>query len=123
MNRVKIAEKEREGLEGEKIAAEAYLFKDAERLGSQSKIFQRFMHDGQVSQTFHSTACRVFCQGKLCVLVLHAVNGSRCMCQGWHAVVDGFLLTTLHYNSIGHQSHPSDRRCAEVALSEDCSAT
>lgn len=50
VNRVKIAEKEREGLEGEKIAAEAYLFKDAERLGAQSKIFQRFMHDGQVSQ-------------------------------------------------------------------------
>ena len=50
VNRVKIAEKERQGLEGEKIAAEAYLFKDAERLGAQSKIFQRFMHDGQVSQ-------------------------------------------------------------------------
>lgn len=49
MNRVKIAEKEREGLEGEKLAAEAYLHKDAERLGTQSKIFQRFMHDGQVS--------------------------------------------------------------------------
>lgn len=48
VNRVKIAEKEREGLEGEKIAAEAYLHKDAERLGTQSKIFQRFMHDGQV---------------------------------------------------------------------------
>jgi len=47
---VKIAEKEREGLEGEKIAAEAYLYKDAERLGTQSKIFQRFMHDGQVCQ-------------------------------------------------------------------------
>lgn len=50
VHRVKIAEKEREGLEGEKIAAEAYLSKDAERLGAQSKIFQRFMHDGQVSQ-------------------------------------------------------------------------
>lgn len=49
VNRVKIAEKEREGLEGEKLAAEAYLHKDAERLGTQSKIFQRFMHDGQVS--------------------------------------------------------------------------
>ena len=48
VNRVKIAEKEREGLEGEKIAAEAYLHKDAERLRIQSKIFQRFMHDGQV---------------------------------------------------------------------------
>ena len=52
VNRVKIAEKEREGLEGEKIAAEAYLYKDAERLGSQSKIFQRFMHDGQVCWLF-----------------------------------------------------------------------
>ncbi|KAL0027544.1 hypothetical protein WJX77_009918 [Trebouxia sp. C0004] len=51
VNRVKIAEKEREGLEGEKIAAEAYLFKDAERLGAQSKIFQRFMHDGQRNLT------------------------------------------------------------------------
>lgn len=49
VNRVKIAEKEQEGLEGEKIAAEAYLHKDAERLGTQSKIFQRFMHDGQVT--------------------------------------------------------------------------
>lgn len=49
MNRVKIVEKEREGLEGEKLAAEAYLHKDAERLGTQSKIFQRFMSDGQVS--------------------------------------------------------------------------
>ena len=46
---MKIAEKELEGLEGEKIAAEAYLLKDAERLGIQSKIFQRFMHDGQVT--------------------------------------------------------------------------
>ena len=64
VNRVKIAEKEREGLEGEKIAAEAYLFKDAERLGSQSKIFQRFMHDGQVSQTFLSVACSVSCQAE-----------------------------------------------------------
>ena len=52
VNRVKIAEKEREGLEGEKIAAEAYLFKDADRLGTQSKIFQRFMHDGQVCRTY-----------------------------------------------------------------------
>ena len=51
VNRVKIAEKEREGLEGEKIAAEAYLHKDAERLGTQSKIFQRFMHDGQLTLT------------------------------------------------------------------------
>lgn len=48
VNRVKIVEKEREGLEGEKMAAEAYLHKDAERLGTQSKIFQRFMSDGQV---------------------------------------------------------------------------
>lgn len=48
MNRVKLVEKEREGLEGEKMAAEAYLHKDAERLGTQSKIFQRFMSDGQV---------------------------------------------------------------------------
>ena len=49
VNRVKIVEKEREGLEGEKLAAEAYLHKDAERLSTQSKIFQRFMSDGQVS--------------------------------------------------------------------------
>ena len=48
VNRVKIVEKEREGLEGEKMAAEAYIHKDAERLGTQSKIFQRFMSDGQV---------------------------------------------------------------------------
>lgn len=48
VNRVKIVEKEREGLEGEKMAAEAYVYKDAERLGTQSKIFQRFMSDGQV---------------------------------------------------------------------------
>ena len=51
VNRVKIAEKEREGLEGEKVAAEAYLHKDAERLGTQSKIFERFMHDGQVNSS------------------------------------------------------------------------
>ena len=56
VNRVKIAEKEREGLEGEKLAAEAYLHKDAERLGTQSKIFQRFMHDGQVRHACQSGA-------------------------------------------------------------------
>ena len=67
VNRVKIAEKEREGLEGEKLAAEAYLFKDAERLGAQSKIFQRFMHDGQVQHTI--IALRLACAEALALLL------------------------------------------------------
>jgi len=70
VNRVKIAEKEREGLEGEKIAAEAYLFKDAERLGAQSKIFQRFMHDGQVSQRTQYCYVHIQAFGGACTPVL-----------------------------------------------------
>ena len=57
VNRVKIVEKEREGLEGEKMAAEAYVHKDAERLGTQSKIFQRFMSDGQVGTLDKYSSC------------------------------------------------------------------
>ena len=60
VNRVKIVEKEREGLEGEKMAAEAYVYKDAERLGTQSKIFQRFMSDGQVG-TLDRQVLFLFC--------------------------------------------------------------
>lgn len=50
-------EKEREGLEGEKMAAEAYILKDAERLSTQSKIFQRFMSDGQVGDVSCPCGC------------------------------------------------------------------
>ena len=68
MNRVKIVEKEREGLEGEKMAAEAYLHKDAERLGTQSKIFQRFMSDGQV-RTAGLHCCTWLCIPHATILV------------------------------------------------------
>lgn len=81
VNRVKIAEKEREGLEGEKIAAEAYLFKDAERLGAQSKIFQRFMRDGQVSQRTQYCCGRIQASGSACAPVLtssHVQAYARC---------------------------------------------
>lgn len=81
VSRVKIAEKEREGLEGEKIAAEAYLFKDAERLGAQSKIFQRFMHDGKVSQRTQYCYGRIQASGSAYAPVLtssHVQAYARC---------------------------------------------
>ena len=81
VNRVKIAEKEREGLEGEKLAAEAYLFKDAERLGAQSKIFQRFMHDGQVQHTAHSHCIEAsLFLTRECVCLRLVWSGLTCMC-------------------------------------------
>ena len=47
VNRVKAAEKERDGLEGAKAVAEAYLSKERECTISQSTIFQIFVRDGQ----------------------------------------------------------------------------
>ncbi|BDA46592.1 Structural maintenance of chromosomes protein 4 [Coccomyxa sp. Obi] len=47
VNRVKAAEKERDGLEGAKAVAEAYLSKERECTITQSTIFQIFVRDGQ----------------------------------------------------------------------------
>lgn len=48
VTRVKAAEKERDGLEGAKAVAEAYLSKERECTLTQSTIFQIFIRDGQV---------------------------------------------------------------------------
>jgi hypothetical protein len=48
VNRVKSAEKERDGLDGAKAVAEAYLSKERECTITQSTIFQIFVRDGQV---------------------------------------------------------------------------
>ncbi len=47
VNRVKAAEKERDGLDGAKAVAEAYLAKERECTATQSTIFQIFVRDGQ----------------------------------------------------------------------------
>lgn len=47
MNRVKATEKDRDGLEGAKAVAEAYLSKERECTITQSIIFQIFVRDGQ----------------------------------------------------------------------------
>jgi hypothetical protein len=46
--RVKASEREREGLEGAKAAAEAYLARDRECTATHAAIYQLFMRDGQV---------------------------------------------------------------------------
>ncbi len=46
--RVKAGEREREGLEGAKAAAEAYLARDRECTATHAAIYQLFMRDGQV---------------------------------------------------------------------------
>ena len=46
--RVKASEREREGLEGAKAAAEAYLAKDRECTATHAAIYQLFLRDGQV---------------------------------------------------------------------------
>ena len=46
--RVKASEREREGLEGAKAAAEAYLARDRECTVTHAAIYQLFMRDGQV---------------------------------------------------------------------------
>jgi structural maintenance of chromosome 4 len=48
VNRVKTAEKDRDGLEGAKAVAEAYLDKERECRVAQSVIYQVFIRDGQV---------------------------------------------------------------------------
>lgn len=47
VNRVKATEKDRDGLEGAKAVAEAYLSKERECTITQSVIFQIFVRDGQ----------------------------------------------------------------------------
>ncbi|KAK9829009.1 hypothetical protein WJX72_003379 [[Myrmecia] bisecta] len=47
VQRVKVVEKERDGLEGEKATAEAYMAKDRERLQCQGLMFQTWIHRGQ----------------------------------------------------------------------------
>ena len=46
--RVKSSERERDGLDGAKAAAEAYLAKDAECTATHAAIYQLFLRDGQV---------------------------------------------------------------------------
>jgi structural maintenance of chromosome 4 len=48
--RVKIAERERDALESEKAAAEAYLAKEQECIEAQSELSQVFTRDAQVSR-------------------------------------------------------------------------
>ena len=48
VQRLKIVEKERNALETEKVAAEAYLAKQRESLECQRTIFHVFVRDGQV---------------------------------------------------------------------------
>lgn len=49
--RAKVTEREREGLEGAKAAAEAYLGKEAKCADSKATILQLFIRDGQVNDT------------------------------------------------------------------------
>lgn len=51
VQRLKIVEKERDALETEKVAAEAYLAKQRESLECQRMIFHVFVKDGQVYLT------------------------------------------------------------------------
>ena len=53
--RVKASERDREGLEGAKAAAEAYLAKDRECTATHAAIYQLFLRDGQVSQPLPET--------------------------------------------------------------------
>ena len=94
VNRVKIAEKEREGLEGEKIAAEAYLHKDADRLGTQSKIFQRFIHDGQVHLNIRMKV--------LCCIHTHASTQCNMKNQDLNML---YMASSIHLNPCC-ASHP-----------------
>lgn len=55
--RVKLVEREREGLEGDKQQAEAYLQKEQECLRAQSTIFLKFIWTAQVGHR----ACRAHC--------------------------------------------------------------
>ena len=48
MARVKASEREREGLDCAKAAAEAYLAKDRECTATHAAIYQLFLRDGQV---------------------------------------------------------------------------
>ena len=48
--RAKVTEREREGLEGAKAAAEAYLGKEAECADARGTILQLFIRDGQVRE-------------------------------------------------------------------------
>lgn len=66
VQRVKIAERERDALEGEKAAAEAYLAKERECLGTQSVLAQVFVKDSKVSLTSNCT-----------VVLLHAGTVTR----------------------------------------------
>ena len=58
VQRVKIAEHERDSLEDEKTAAEAYLAKEREYLGHQSVLAQVFAHNAEVGCSGEeATAC------------------------------------------------------------------
>lgn len=48
-----MTEREREGLEGAKAAAEAYRAKEAECFDTRATILQIFVRDGQVSKYVH----------------------------------------------------------------------
>lgn len=50
--RVKASEREREGLDGARAAAEAYLAKDRECTATHAAIYQLFLRDGQVLALF-----------------------------------------------------------------------
>ena len=55
--RAKVTEKEREGLEGAKAAAEAYRDKEAQCFDSRATILQLFIRDGQVSSLHDLHSC------------------------------------------------------------------
>jgi structural maintenance of chromosome 4 len=50
VQRVKAAQKERDGLAGDKEAAEAYLAKERECLGQRSQLAQAHAHQAQVER-------------------------------------------------------------------------
>lgn len=65
VQRVKIAEKEREALEGPRATAELYMAKDAEANSAKSSLYQIFIRQGRVS-----LFCGPFCGSNAMLVII-----------------------------------------------------